>query len=233
MRVFSDSTLARAGEKDGPVGRISQEWLIPTASDAGLKSFLETAIAQAMVGDSIAAVHKTPEAIYKTMKNDAFADYAIEWKEWDPKDADLSPIMFMRESSTISSVYHVDDKLLTIGTTYYNYSGGAHGNHATSLHSFDLVNRKTLNKDDIFTTDAEKIVLPAIEKAARKRFGLDAKAPLSNVLFENNIPMTDNIGLTPKGVLFSYAPYEIAAYAYGQVELFVPFSELKGALKNR
>ena len=57
--------------------------------------------------------------------------------------------------------------------------------------------------------------------------------PLSNKLFENSVESTSNFCITPKGILFLYNPYEIAAYAYGEIELFIPFSEIKSVVNPK
>jgi hypothetical protein len=57
--------------------------------------------------------------------------------------------------------------------------------------------------------------------------------PLSNALFENSIEPTNNFCITKKGILFLYNPYEIAAYAMGEIELFIPFEELKTVVNPR
>lgn len=51
-----------------------------------------------------------------------------------------------------------------------------------------------------------------------------------SVLFDNTIQTTTNFCVTQKGILFLYNPYEIAAYAYGEIELFIPFEEVKNVL---
>ena len=61
--------------------------------------------------------------------------------------------------------------------------------------------------------------------------GLGANAPLSKLLLVKTLPVTRNVYLTSGGAVFVYLPYEIAAYAYGQISVFVPFSAMQGLLK--
>ena len=44
--------------------------------------------------------------------------------------------------------------------------------------------------------------------------------------------LTTNAYLTPGGVLFGYVPYEISAYALGEVSVFVPLAELRPLLRE-
>ncbi|WP_404980203.1 RsiV family protein [Chitinophaga pollutisoli] len=41
----------------------------------------------------------------------------------------------------------------------------------------------------------------------------------------------DNFYLTNKGAVFSFVPYEIAAYAAGQITLFVPWNEIRSVVQ--
>ena len=74
---------------------------------------------------------------------------------------------------------------------------------------------------------------PHLNTAARRWAGMGAHEPLDNVFFvENNtIPLTDNVGILDKGLVFNYVPYEIGSYAMGEVRLFVPFSDIQQLLK--
>jgi len=40
-----------------------------------------------------------------------------------------------------------------------------------------------------------------------------------------------NIALTDQGLLVKYNPYEVAPYSFGQPELLLPYSELRGILR--
>jgi len=88
-----------------------------------------------------------------------------------------------------------------------------------------------LGINDVFKPGFEATLDAALEKSLRKKFGLAAKAPLTELLFEESFSYTDNFCLTGKGILFNYPPYEIAAYAVGEIKLFVPFSDVKSVLQ--
>ena len=58
--------------------------------------------------------------------------------------------------------------------------------------------------------------------------------PLTDAgLSDNKIKANDNFYVTTKGIGFSYSPYEIAAYAVGEINIFIPFSELSDCLLPR
>ncbi|RYF79039.1 MAG: DUF3298 domain-containing protein, partial [Chitinophagaceae bacterium] len=63
------------------------------------------------------------------------------------------------------------------------------------------------------------------------QFKLKPTDALTEVLFENKIAPNDNFYITGKGIGFSYAPYEIAAYAYGEINLFIAFKDIEANLQ--
>ena len=87
----------------------------------------------------------------------------------------------------------------------------------------------------------QDVVLPAgkrklnmlLEKYFRKSRGLKPGDALSEKggLFENKIEAGDNFYLTGKGITFSYTPYEIAPYAAGEIQVFIPYTDMKDLLQ--
>ena len=66
----------------------------------------------------------------------------------------------------------------------------------------------------------------------RRTLGLKPDEPLDEMLLVEQMTLTRNVYLTPGGVVFIYLPYEIASYAQGEIRLFIPYSELRGLLRE-
>lgn len=221
------------GKENSPYATISKIWLQPAAgTDATLASFLKKIIHQGLVGDSLATLYPIQEKAFEELSKDYFASYRTDMG--DVKEEELGPddsFMFTYEQNASVEVLYNQNQLLTLGYWDYWYTGGAHGNYGTWLASYDLAAQKEITLQDVFLPGYEAKITPALEKAVRSRFGISAKEPLSSVLFEDAIAATENFGLTGKGVIFNYPPYEIAAYAAGEIRLFVPYSEIKNLLQ--
>ncbi|RFP63442.1 DUF3298 domain-containing protein [Hymenobacter lapidiphilus] len=121
--------------------------------------------------------------------------------------------------------------LLSMGFFGYDYSGGAHGLYGTYVQSFDTRTGKSLRYDDIFLASAKPKLEKLLGQYVRPSLGVDASAPLTKTLLVKTLPVTRNVYLTSGGAVFVYLPYEIAAYVYGQISVFVPFSAMDGLLK--
>jgi len=128
---------------------------------------------------------------------------------------------------TTVQVTYRSAQLLTLAEFSYNDGGGAHGNYGTSYTCIDLVHNRTLAIMDVMDTLAcRDIVKSLLVKKFRTAYQLKKDDNLTEYLFENDIPITDNFYLTSKGIGFNYNPYEIGPYALGSVSLYIPFSEL-------
>ena len=121
---------------------------------------------------------------------------------------------------------------LTLAAWHYSYMGGAHGNYATDYTVLHAKNGTAAKIEDILLPSGKKQLPGLLDKAFRRQYELTAGEKLSDGgLFDDSIAPNDNFYLTEKGIGFSYAPYEIAPYALGQIDLFVPFSLLKNYLQ--
>ncbi len=151
------------------------------------------------------------------------------------QDADLkkaSPTFSMEDDSKLLIAFE-SPKLLTFAFTSYAYTGGAHGNHGTSYSSYDLTANKALTLDDIITPAGKKTLHSLLEKNFRKQFNLKPADPLKEGgLFENKIEPNKNFYVTGKGIGFCYNPYEIGPYVMGEINIFIPFSEMRNYLKD-
>jgi hypothetical protein len=128
--------------------------------------------------------------------------------------------------TTIQVTYR-SAQLLSLAEFSYNDGGGVHGNYGTSYTCIDLVHNRTMAIMDVMdTTACREIVKSLLVKKFRSSYQLKNDENLTDYLFENDIPITENFYLTSKGIGFNYNPYEIGAYALGSVSLYIPFSEL-------
>jgi hypothetical protein len=139
--------------------------------------------------------------------------------------------MLNYDHSAQLEVIYVSDSLVSLALMEYDYSGGAHGNYGTRLFTIDLRANRLLTLADVLRGNYEPKLVSALGTAAREYFELGRDDALSVVLFEDAVHPTENFALTPAGLLFDYPPYDIAAYAVGEVQLFVPFKRIQAFLQ--
>lgn len=115
--------------------------------------------------------------------------------------------------------------LLTLSQFHNSYSGGAHNIYNTQYDVFDLKTKKKLSLNDVLTPSAKAKVL-ALIKAQNQESLEEYHTDLAT------LELTNNFYFGPEGLVFVYAPYEIAAFVYGTVELYVSYDSLSGLLKS-
>lgn len=117
-----------------------------------------------------------------------------------------------------------DENILTIKRWNYEYTGGAHGISGAQYYVFDLKKMEIIKLRDIFSGDYKNYIGNIISNKVK------ADENVENLFdagyFTDKIEMSENIGMTEKGIIFCYQPYEIASYARGVVEIFIPFSKI-------
>lgn len=169
---------------------------------------------------------QTAQAIIKEAKDNynADVDSSLVGVETDSKNT--THYFLNREYLTKSNIIYNSNNYVVLSIFNYAYTGGAHGNYATSMHCLDIQNQKKLTLGDIITIDS--IVLQhLLEKYYRVQYHIPEKTPLSARLFANNLEANNNFYFSPKGLGFIYTPYEIAPYAEGEINIWIPFSELQ------
>ncbi len=233
---FMDSLIIEPGNEDSPGMHLKQSWLYPRfPKDPELENYLRLEIRKNVLGDSLALLYTDPAMAFAAEKKAYFSDYEKEAREWLKEQKESGEAIhgwaMSYDYENSMHIYFNSEDILTLGYYYYSYTGGAHGNYGTGVYAYDLKRQKALELKDVFKPGYEPILRGLLEGALRKKFELTPQQALSDILFENYIEPTENFGLTDKGVFFLYNPYEIAAYSFGQIQLFIAFDELKESLK--
>lgn len=175
-------------------------------SKRGLQAFLE----------------KEKNRYYYSMKNDS--------KDW------LSNLTYSQEWYTNSSMdlkSNVND-YIHIQYTGSSYEGGAHDNYGFSERVFDLKNSRKVELKDITSMPEKKLealLMKNINNIHSGTTGSEGDIKNSEMLLVEVIPVTGNFYFDDKNLYFHYSPYEIAAFAAGDIVIPISWEELKGTLK--
>ncbi len=228
--VFSEgNTKLKPQKKDSPAATWQAASIWPKGNSN------QTDFLKRIITESFGEKNSTEDIgkIFLRIKKKFFADYLSEYK--DVKDEEISEdaIAYNLDEKDRLMVVYQSAKLFTLANSSYSYTGGAHGNYGTSYSSLDLQNKKKLKLDEILTSAGIKQLSKLLEKHFRKAYSLKENAALSEGgLFEDKIEPNDNFYVTGKGIGFNYTPYEIGPYAMGEINIFIPFTELSTNLQE-
>lgn len=122
--------------------------------------------------------------------------------------------------------------LKQITLDYFEYSGGAHGLYGSTWYVFDDNDRR-LTLADLLEKDAEPFY-QLLEKTYIAQSGNDPQKnsdPIDQGWYKAVRETADNFYFDHDALVISYVPYAIGPYSEGQIELRLPYSELKGIVK--
>ena len=134
---------------------------------------------------------------------------------------------------TEGEVAYQSGRVVAVTLNNYSYMGGAHPNAFVDFINFD---RK---QDDAIIEPADlyqdTVALQAvIEQKIRtlRKLPPDADLEEAGYFWDGDFVFPSNFLITEKGLELVYNPYEIAAYAVGFTELFIPKAELTGLVRT-
>ncbi len=135
------------------------------------------------------------------------------------------------ESETTLELFDYFHNFTTVSTFQYDYMGGVHPNSWLKLSAYKNGNYKRLTIEDIMGSGDKSRFMDIAERAYKTYRGLLPNEPLiKDDWFENSFVLSKNFAITDKGLLFSYSPYEIKAYASGYTYFILPYYMLQGVI---
>lgn len=126
-----------------------------------------------------------------------------------------------------------NDYIATLRLSESGYTGGAHPFSGLQYFIIDLFSGKPLTLNDLLAPDYPAVLNTAGEQAFRQERRLAENMPLdaAGFWFPNNVfQLNTNVGVTRKGLVFNFNPYEVAPYAMGATEFSIPFSAIASVI---
>lgn len=162
-------------------------------------------------------------------KNNYFNSVKNDNKDWI---SDITYAQNWYSNSSMNLISSIND-YVHIQYVGSGYEGGAHDNYGFSERVFDLKNSKKLELKDITSMPKHKIeaiLMKNIDKINSGTMDGDGEVKNSEMLLVEKIPASDNFYFDDKNLYFHYSPYEIAAFAAGDITIPVSWEDLKGTL---
>jgi len=231
MRTYrlSDSLAARKGRAE-PMARFLATVSWPTGSSPR-EAFIRQETLQCLGTEGGQATD--PIARARAARTAFFQEYAGQLKDVQPAEIREMPQSFNWSRDIRVSPASLTGNLLSLDGFRYEYTGGAHGLGASQYKVLDLASLRVLRQSDLLTDEGVRALPRLLEKHFRRTWRVKPGVSLeeAGLLVERIEAETYNFFLTDRTVVFSFAPYEIAAYAYGEVQIPVPFIDLKPYLR--
>jgi hypothetical protein len=231
MRVLrlEDSLSALKGKSE-PMARFLATVSWPTGNSPR-EAYIREQVIASLGPEGVRSVDPLAQA--RAARSAFFKEYSGQLKDVKPSEIREMPQAFNWSRDLRISPTSVTGDLLSLDSYTYEYTGGAHGLGASQYKVLDLASLQVIRQDDIFTQAGIRALPTILERHFRRTWKVKPGTKLEDAgLLVDRIEAENyNFYLTERAVIFSFAPYEIAAYAYGEVEIPVPFSDLRPYLK--
>lgn len=137
------------------------------------------------------------------------------------------------------NIEYADDDLISVSFGEDTFTGGAHPNHDTSTITYDLKQGRELKLADLFKPGSKYLATVADfamrDLKGRKDPDSGENIGLAQDMWEDGAKPTAenyrNWNITKKGLLVTFPPYQVGAYAFGTQTVIVPYSQLKDLIK--
>ena len=133
----------------------------------------------------------------------------------NPEELKNSSLMHWESSSEYKIIY-ADKNIVSFRCESYSYTGGAHGMPDTKVGT--IKNGKLLQLADL--PDLSKI--KTLWQQALESHSQFSEIKKYSDFIGSEPQLTENFYLDDKGIHFIYTPYEIAPFAAGTIEIFIP-----------
>ena len=217
---YKDSLLAKPSVAKSPKAEIGFTYLKPV--DGEKVSWLNE---QLMTLSGLKNVNLSREEGFKSLATIYLKDYKDQIGKLlnGPDSSFVNSMNYY--SHDYQSIAFNDKHYVTVESLSDDYTGGAHGNYASTMTVLDVQNKKQLKLNDIIKIDS-KSLQKLLEKNLRVLYNIKPNEGLKSVLFDDFIKPNNNFYFNQYGLAFLYNPYEVASYAQGQIVVFIPFSQL-------
>lgn len=160
-----------------------------------------------------------------TIANELIQEYSAALKEF-PEYTNAWAV------ETTAKVIYQSKKALSVEINNYSYLGGAHPNSYTAFLNMNTDSGETIQLTDVVADTIS--LMKIVEKEFRKYAELGETDDLNEAGYFWGEPfqLPEQFGIKKDGLYFYYNTYEAAAYAFGPVDLLIPYEAL-GKLIDR
>lgn len=133
--------------------------------------------------------------------------------------------------------YTIDSKssgLVSVLFSQSEYSGGAHPNLDFFALNYDLEADEAFGVEMLFRPESGflKWISSAVRKKLVGELGADADHDWIARGASPKLVNFEDWSLTKKGIAFSFAPYQVAAYVYGPFEVVIPYESFPREMRS-
>jgi Protein of unknown function (DUF3298) len=146
----------------------------------------------------------------------------------------LKPLSITEALGISFRVYYSDRRLISLRLTHQVMAvGQMHPIDYYETINYDLLQRRPLCESDLFKSGYPKVLSTFTRAHLKKIYEMDyAKDDVLRAGTEAKRRNFLNWNVVPEGLLISFDDYQIAPHSFGQLELIVPYAELRTVMRS-
>lgn len=212
----TDSMSLFADKPEGAKAVSRYSWLQPRGGGLLSELLIRQIFPDHIAGEEMqASIRKANQSYFESYRKD---------NESLGQSSETAGFSLNYDQDIIQQVLFNDQDWLVVELFTSSYTGGAHGNYASQYLNIDRSQNKSWQLTDMVPDT--NVLRPLLNEAAIIYFKIPPGTRISDRLFVEQVPVSTNVFLSATGLTFVYNPYEITAYAEGQIKLFIPYSRL-------
>lgn len=223
----ADSYAYNLNRSDSTLSRIDYQYYTPQLPTGLVDSTYKEAV-NARIVEWASTEFVGPETVLNGPLTDYYFERVVNDFTIDEQD-DKDGMGAYQWSMNIGFNIHEEKNFVCLETNAWWYTGGAHGNGATTYEYFRRETGEEIGLD-YFVVRMEDLLAIA-EKHFREQQELEEDITWDEAGFwfdGDEFHLTENFYFENGTMVFVFNPYDISAYAAGTIELTVPLNELKG-----
>lgn len=143
------------------------------------------------------------------------------------------PWTFIKKFKVANYIYPV----ISLDYEDYDYMGGAHGSFAKVAVNYKFEKGEPVLLSDPFDAAEKRAIIEQIKIRLRKKFKLRKNQPFADAglwqEFGQEYKFNNNFFIEQKGIRVIFNQYEIAPYAMGVIDAFIPYKDLPPSIKKK
>jgi hypothetical protein len=187
---------------------------------------------------------KEPEEYKNNVIGGWKAEYNGLWNTYSVEEDTPLAVLSGEYYETITVPFQYP-QLVVLKREIYEYKGGAHGNSECEYFTIDLEKNSVLKLEDVLAADAQSELIRYLEEALRDYAATTLEQPLAanesiteaypfwEEYWNNRSQLPENFFLTKEGLGINWNPYDIAPYAYGAIEITLPYDKIEAIISEQ
>ncbi len=201
------------GDTASTFAKITYPYFLDEDEQTGINTFLLTNFTKDSKSSSYKEICEAFIKQYDTLAKENL-DYTPNWTS----------------EQTVKVLYQ-QYPFISLSNTFYEYTGGAHGNYGTFFINYNCKTQSKIELKDLFSKQQIVELTKISEQVFRKQEGLKETDNYSNYFFDNGVfVLPANFSIRKEGLLFQYGIYEIKPYVSGTTDLFVPYGAINSLI---